>query len=138
MAIMYFYSVNIEFATSPWGRQRSQGGGPHDCTVRLVESRRGPAPQFTLYDGERPLSALAATETNEMLRLLSQVTMQAPWDARVGRDGATFTLRLEGPMSYAEFNWWLEVPKGWESIGAVFDYAMSLAKRYGHGSALCG
>jgi len=63
---------------------------------------------------------------------------EAPWDAKAGRDGTTFTLRLIGPMSHAEFDWWGKAPNEWESVGTVFDYVMSLAKRHSYGPALCG
>lgn len=81
---------------------------------------------------------LTSDEIDELFHLLSQITIRAPWDATVGFDGATFTLRLEGPQSHAEFHWWSEVPKEWESIGAVFDHVWSLAKRHGFRPGRCG
>jgi hypothetical protein len=139
MAVWNSYTVTIGLVPR-CACQRAQTEEVAGCTlmVCLLESRQDSLPQFALYDGENPLCTLTADETDTLLRLLSQMMVRVPWDAVVGRDGATFTLRLEGPMSHAEFSWWETVPKGWENIGAVFDYLMLLAKRHGYGSALCG
>jgi hypothetical protein len=138
MAVMLFYSVIIEFAAPEWSRQHLQTEETFGCVIRLVETQAGSRHSFALYEGQEPVYTLDDDETGSLLRLLGQISLRTPWDAVIGRDGATCTLRLVGPMSHAEFSWWVEVPKEWESIGAVFDYIMSLAKRHGHAPALCG
>ncbi len=134
---MRFYTIIIELGNSGRNRQ-PQAEETFGCVIRLVEMQKGTRRAFTLYEGQEPAYTLDEGEVNELHRLLEQIKMQAPWDAAVGCDGAICTLRLVGPMSHAEFNWWVKAPKGWESIGAVFDYVMSLAKRHGYAPALCG
>jgi len=139
VVVMNSYSVIIVFA--PWWDHRHLQAGEvsgHSATVLLIASHQDSSLQFTLYDGEKPFYTLAADETDGLLRLLNRMTVRAPWDAKAGRDGTTFTLRLIGPMSHAEFDWWGNPPNEWESVGTVFDYVMSLAKRHGYGPALCG
>lgn len=139
MVVMLCYSVIIDLTPGVAVPQRPRDQGPHGCTVilRLMESRSSSPLQFALYDGAESFYVLTPDETSELLRLLGQIAFRAPWNAQVGRDGTTFTLQLFGPMSHAEFNWWGRIPSEWKSVGAVFDYVMSLARRCGYGPVLC-
>ena len=137
MAEMHYYSVVIEF-TSPWRRsQRRQIEETVGCVITLVETWIESQRSFALYEGQLPFYTLDDNETDALLHLLGQLTLRVPWDSAVGFDGFTHTLTLKRPMSHAEFQWWVEVPQGWESVGAVFDYVMALAKRHGFRPALC-
>jgi hypothetical protein len=128
----------IEFAGAEPITERRQFDELPGHLVRLVQLPLGPARTFALTEGKKPIYTLNAGETEDLLRLLGQITVKAPWEAMVGCDGATCTLLLKGPMSEMTFNWWVQVPKGWESVGAVFDYVMKLARRQGRGPAPCG
>lgn len=123
-------TIAIEFAAGPWARQSEAPAFPGGL-IRLVESGTGAERAFAFVDGTRPVYTLTAGETGELLRLLGQMAVRAPWEAAAGFDGCTYTLVLTGPMSEITFSWWVEVPKGWESIGAVAGYVMDLAKRCG-------
>jgi hypothetical protein len=123
-------TIVIEFAAGPWARQ-SEPPALFGRLIRLVESGTGAERAFTFVDGTRPVYTLTAGEMDELLRLLGQMAARAPWEAAAGFDGCTYTLLLTGPMSEISFSWWVEVPKGWESIGAVAGYVMRLADRCG-------
>lgn len=127
---MSFVTIVIEFDTGGWNQSSDRltlGGQP----IHLVESRTGATRAFSLLRGTEPAYALTVDENSELLRLLGQIEVQAPWEARIGFDGCTYDLILKGPLTEVTFRWWLEVPQGWESVGAVADYVMSLAQRAG-------
>ncbi len=127
---MFFVTIVIEFAAPEWTRGPERDTLP-GLLIRIVESEDDATRSFTLHHGSRFVYTLSGDETNEFLRLLREMVVKAPWDAAVGFDGCTYTLILKGPMSDITFSWWVEVPKGWESIGAVSAYVMRLAERFG-------
>ena len=131
--MMHFTTIVIEFAVPAWVSSRETNRDiPLGRLIRLAESKTESEHTFTLYDGTQPGYTLTADESGQLLRLLGQIVVKAPWDAKAGFDGTTYTLMLKGPMSEMRFNWWVQVPKGWESIKAVFDYVMALTERKGH------
>lgn len=127
---MSLVTIVIEFASDGWTRQPDPPTLP-GLLIRLVESRTDATRAFTLMHGTQSVYTLTVDETDELLRLLGKMVVGAPWQAMAGFDGCTYTLILKGPMSGITFSWWVEVPQGWESIGAVSDFVMSLADRFG-------
>jgi hypothetical protein len=131
MAVMSFLTIAIEFAGPEWAIERQHHDGLPGRLIRLVESQAEGNREFAMYDRTQLVYTLTADETDRLLHLLERVVIGAPWEASYGLDGTNFALRLRGPMSEAAFHWWGQVPKGWESIGAVFDHVISLADRFG-------
>jgi len=127
---MVWVTIVIEFGGPAWA-PRPERDAPFGAPIRLVESEADAARAFTLYHGNRSVYTLTAGETDELLSLLGQMEVKAPWGAMIGFDGCTYTMKLIGPMSDVTFSWWMEVPKGWESVGAVADYVLSLVDRLG-------
>ena len=124
-----FVTIAIEFAAEEWTR-------PPDPPfprpgIRLVESRTDSVQTFTLVHGMQTVRTLTVDETDELLRLLGQIVVRAPWEGLAGLDGCNYCLILKGRMSDVTFTWWADVPKGWESVGAVADHVIGLIKQAG-------
>jgi hypothetical protein len=139
MAILRIQSVTIRFAGATWGAGSSSRpsqparGLQNDLVV--VESQSGQERAFALYHSpDAPSYGLSAEETSELLRLAAHIQVTAPWQGMAGLDGTIYTLTLEGAMSSAAFQWWVQPPSGWESVGALFDYVRGLAQRIGENS----
>ena len=130
MAIRGLQTVTIEFVGADLTGPGPQSGGfLRALDIRLVESQAEQGRAFTLHEGSRPVYALTAEETGQLLNLLEQMAVTAPWEALVGMDGTDYELILKGGMSSMVFCWWVEVPREWERVGAVFDYVMAVADR---------
>jgi hypothetical protein len=128
---MSFVTIVIDLAGSEWTRQPERDA-PFGLPLRLIESKTDAARTFTLVQGTRSVYTLTTGEADEFLHLLGQMAVKAPWEGpALGCDGCTYTLILNGPMSGVTFRWWVKIPAGWESIGAVADYVLHLAERVG-------
>jgi hypothetical protein len=130
--MVYRITIAIEFGLPKQSSAGLPPAGSYDRLIRLVESPTKSGHTFILYDGSRRIYALTADETEQLLHLLGQIVLQAPWEAvpAVRFDGPVYTLLLKGPLSEAMFNWGWKMPKEWESVGAVVDYVLGLAERY--------
>ena len=121
--------IDFESAIPFVGRPAPDGPGLAAPAVRLVESQSDQGHSFALHDGERPEYTLTCEETEQLVALLGQIAVTVPWQSMAGFDGTDYALVLRGAMSSISFGWWVTVPTGWESVGAVFDYVMNVARR---------
>jgi hypothetical protein len=131
--MVYRITIAIEFGLPEQSSAGLPPGSRYDRLIRLVESPTKSGRTFILYDGSRHVYALTAEETEQLLHLLGQIVVKAPWEAvpAARLDGPVYTLLLKGPLSEVTFNWGSKMPKEWESVGAVVDYALCLAERCG-------
>jgi hypothetical protein len=123
MAILTLTTVIIDFA----GANPPPAEQPVGTLYRLVETRESQARSFALFKNNQRIRQLTPDEIDRLDHLLSHLAIRAPWQALMGLDGSTHTLQLNGLMSGVTFHWWVEAPKGWEGVGKVFDYVLSLA-----------
>lgn len=121
--------IDFESATPFAERPAPDSSGLPTHAVRLVESQSEQGRSFTLHDGGRPEYTLTSEETERLVALLGQIAVAVPWQSIAGFDGTDYTLVLRRAMSSITFGWWAMTPTGWESVGAVFDYVMDVAKR---------
>jgi hypothetical protein len=91
-------TVAIEFAGAEATAE------PGSRVIRLTESSAGNKRIFTLRDGRRPARVLSASEMEQLLRLLGQMAIGAPWQSLAGCDGRACALVLRGPASEARFH----------------------------------
>ena len=128
MPFMSQYTVTIYFS-NPFQPSQSpppaQGLGQ---VIQVVESTENQQRVLTLKMPGQPDYILTPEENDRLLELCSKIMVSAPWQAQMGFDGATSTLTLKGAMSEMTFSWWGDVPKEWQSVGAVFDYVMGILK----------
>ena len=130
MPVRTLETIAIEFADADNSPPEVQPKSiPVARSLRLVESQINQTGTFTLYDGAVTEYILSVEETEHLLELLGRTAVKVPWQPLVGRDGTDRELTLKGAMSSMTFRWWVEVPPGWESIGAVFDYVKAIDDR---------
>lgn len=124
MAIINFTTVVIDFeGTTPQPDKRP------GTFIRLAIPPKQHT--FALYDGSRAVYQLTAAEMNQLLALLGQMQVTAPWKPTMGFDGRVCTLIIKDAQSEMNFSWWMSAPPEWERVGAVFAYVMGIAERYG-------
>jgi hypothetical protein len=148
MAVTNFYTVTIELAhagASVAYADANLASHQEDLWwtshIRIAEAGTAPQRQFILHGRGQPAyglpphptnewtEPLSAEESDHLYQLLSRMTVAFSPLGRMGFDGSWHTLNIVSGHSNMHFRWWVEVPEGWESVGAVFDYAMELAER---------
>lgn len=120
-------SVTIYFS-NPF--QPSQSPPPAEGLgqeIQVVESLDNLQRTFTLKAPGQADTLLTPQESDRLLELCSQINVSAPWKGQMGFDGAASTLTLRGVMSEMAFSWWGNAPAEWQSVGALFDYVLTLA-----------
>lgn len=123
-------TISIEFAGDGWPVE-PESPPPLGALLRIVAAGTAAGRTFALVHDAQPVYTLTPAEADELLRLVGALAPKAPWQAAAGFDGCTYTLALKGPMSGMTFTWWVDVPAGWESVGAVAEYVLGLARRAG-------
>ena len=148
MAVTNFYTVTIKLAHAGANFLYAEGNLnlPQenflgDCYIHITETGTAAPRQFMLHGRGQPAYGLPPHPTNEwteplqaeevdrLYQLLSQLTVPFSPLGTVGFDGSWSTLNIVSGNHDMHFRWWVDVPNGWESVGAVFDYAMEVAKR---------
>jgi hypothetical protein len=148
MAITSFYTVTIKLAHAGASSAYAEGNLDlpkenlfENSRIHIIETGTASQRQFILHGRGQPAYGLPPHSTNEwteplqteesdhLYQLLSQLMVPFPPLGPVGFDGSWSTLNILSGSNDMHFRWWVDVPKGWESVGAVFDYAMELAKR---------
>ncbi len=95
--------------------------------VSVIAGDQGGQAPYGLYEGQQRLRQLSPEETAELLRLLSDVRVCAPWNVEHGFDGHGDGLIVRDRAYGFIIHWWVAPPPGWETAGAVFDYVVRLA-----------
>jgi hypothetical protein len=148
MAITNFYTVtikladagvNVAYADENLDLQReSLLGG---CHIHITDTGTAPQRQFILHGRGQPAyglpphptddwtEPLQGEESDHLYHLLSQIEVVFSPLGTVGRDGSWNTLNIVSRGIDMQFRWWVKPPEGWGSVGAVFEYAMELARR---------
>jgi hypothetical protein len=130
MPVKTLETIAIEFADADNSPPELQPKSiPVTRSLRLVESQINQTRTFTFFEGAVTAYSLSVEETEHLLELLGRTAAKVPWQPLVGRDGTDRELTLKRAMSSITFRWWVEVPPGWESIGAVFDYVKAIDDR---------
>jgi hypothetical protein len=133
--------VTIEFE-DPIAGGRSREIVPfEESHVRIVQLLRAAQGRFALHGRGKPAwdlpsgpdgewtGVLDTAESERLLGLLDQLRFAHSPPQPPGFDGAWFTLEVLAGAHSLHLQWWGQVPRGWESAGTVYDYAVSLARR---------
>ena len=109
--------------------------------IALVRPFRAPEEGFSLH-GRGKLSwdlpsvpspewraSLTPEETDHLLSLLGDLVVPYSPPRPAGFDGPWHILEIAGGAHTLRFEWWAELPPCWDSAGALYDYAPSLARR---------
>ena len=109
--------------------------------IALTQSLRAPGQGFSLHGRGKPSwdlpsvpspewrASLPPEETGHLLALLEQLVVPYVAPRPSGLDGPWHILEIAAGAHGVRFEWWAELPPGWERAGALYDYALSLACR---------
>jgi len=109
--------------------------------IAIVHSVRAPGEGFSLHGRGKPAwdlpnvpspewcALLTAEETERLLALLGEIAVPFAPPRLAGFDGSWHILEIASGAHSIRLEWWVDLPSGWESVGAVYDHAVSLARR---------
>ena len=74
-------------------------------------------------------AALAPEENDHLLALLADLVVPYAVPRGAGLDGTWHILEMSAGAHTIRLEWWVDPPPAWAQAGALYDYAVSLARR---------
>ena len=102
-------------------RTPGQGLGLHGRGKPAWDLPTVPSPEWR--------ASLTSEETDHLLALLEELVVGYVAPRPTGFDGPWHILEIAAGAHTMRFEWWADIPPGWERAGALYDYALSLARR---------
>lgn len=95
----------------------------------LLHGRGKPAWDLPNMPSPEWRASLIAEESDRLVALLEQLTVPYTPPRPAGFDGTWHILEIATGAHSMRLEWWVELPPGWESAGALYDYALTIARR---------
>jgi len=101
------------------------------AVVRLFKDRAAPRSEATLActvscSGNEYRTDIAASDVDELVRLVKSVTVPAAGGCGMGLDGRYYELTIKDLMAEATYRWWEKPDPGWEPLVAIADSLLNL------------
>jgi hypothetical protein len=101
------------------------------AVVRLFKDRAAPRSDGTLActvscRGNDYRSDIAASDVDELVRLVRSVSVPAAGGCGMGLDGRYYELTIKNLMAEATYRWWEKPDPGWEPLVAIAGSLLNL------------
>ena len=126
MAVLTSHRIIIDLVRNPHAPMTCEPHAPPIMVQHFVNLGSAEEPQFELRQGEHPATLLSPEENATLARLTRNITVGAPQEPMLALDGQIVEVSIRHHGAALSFCWHCQLPDGWERVGEIEAFAISL------------